>query len=132
MDLFVPASHRCKNFAFPHQYANSCNKTQDTSEHQCAHSCPVCLHGAEERGRRTWMSTNVLTRVLGVPAVKGQGYRHKGHGQALMCSPMSWMSPWCRRDRVRDVQDTVRTFLFILYLILLLSYLIILFGYIRD
>ena len=28
--------------------------------------------------------------------------------------------------------DPVRTFLFILYLILLLSYLIILFGYIRD
>jgi len=39
------------------------NKTQDTSEHQCAHSCPVCLQGAKET-ERTQVSTNVLARVL--------------------------------------------------------------------
>src|SRR5882762_7252712 len=76
---------------------------QNTSEHQCAHLSSVRPRSVEERETRTRASTDVLARVLSVPMTsKGQ----TGHEQALMCSLVSSVSPWHRRDRDKDIQDT--------------------------
>src|SRR5882762_7676087 len=54
----------------------------------------------EIRTHKTLASTGVLTHVLCVHAVSKR--ERQGHEQALMCSLVSLVSPWHRKDK----QDT--------------------------